>query len=411
MKKHVPSNKNGAILVIVMAVLVAFSLMVVALLQLGSFNEMETIRQLRITQAHWLAEAGLERMLSRIFGSKTYRDGMSELSTSFSSDESSLLGGWGSYEVKVSRTNINSVLADYSILSAGAFSNGAMVATDTVRLNFRGADGSAQPLIALGGNSSIANGINMIYGSIYCDGNLDVGNNTVISEVVDVTGNLTGSQVKKGDLPDPVVSLPIGEYTNRLYYASTNNPGVVTNSTTSTLAFNGGTNYVRGNLTINGNIPANETLVVTGSVTVANGITIGAGSKITAGGSISFGNHVKFLAQTEIFTMANISFDTQGATATNGTALLAMGNIDPAKNLDFTGIMYAEGRINITSGSNIRGTVVAGDGFSLAARVNVTYDPSVFANPNPLNYGNSLVIMPDPTNPSESSWRWAEAPF
>jgi hypothetical protein len=122
-----------------------------------------------------------------------------------------------------------------------------------------------------------------------------------------------------------------------------------------------------------------------------------------AQGDVSFGNHITPGLQTEIFTLADISFATQGATA-NGTTLLAMGNIDPAKNLDFNGIMYTGGRVNVTSGSNIRGTIITRGGFDLASNVTVTYDPSVFAYPNPIDYGDGLAIM---TN----TWQWAEAPF
>jgi len=74
MKTTVPSKKRGSTLVILMAILVAFTLMVAALLRLGSLNEIETVKQLRTTQAHWTAEAGLEKVLSWLKASEYYRN-------------------------------------------------------------------------------------------------------------------------------------------------------------------------------------------------------------------------------------------------------------------------------------------------------------------------------------------------
>jgi cytoskeletal protein CcmA (bactofilin family) len=404
MKKHVPSNKNGAILVIVMAVLVAFSLMVVALLQLGSFNEMETIRQLRITQAHWMAEAGLERALSRVMGTTNFLPGTSgTISTTFANSET-LLGGLGSYEVEVTKTNYTAGRAGYRITSVGVAGNNAVAMTNEVRLTFEAGPGGQQALIALGTNiiSTIAANTS-VDGTIYVEGTLRIANGVregALSDIIDA-GTITGNDdvAIEGELPDP--GPPTLDRTP--YTADLNRTPGYTNLTISSPLTLSGDRVVEGNVTINANITGPGKIVAKGTVTVGNDVTIGTGVKIVAAGDVSFGNHVTLEAQTEIFTLDDISFATQGATA-NGTTLLAMGDIDPAKNLDFEGIMYAEGRINITSGSNIHGTVIAGEGFSLASNVEVTYDPSVFATPSPINYGTGHYIVP-------STWQWSESPF
>jgi hypothetical protein len=406
MKLHVQSNKNGAILVIVMVVLIAVSLLTAALLQLGSFNELETIRQLRTAQAHWLAEAGLERALSRVMASKTYR---TFLPNSFSNDEI-LLDGLGSYTVEITKDpTANPLLDIYTITSTGMTSNNAMVVTNTVRLKLEGGAGGQQAIIALGGSSTIQN--SDVYGSIYQapPGTLTFkGGNNFASDVIDAKGGIVNkpSGADEGTLDPGSPTLDRTPYTDALNTASTytNAPLVVDNLNKLTNNLVNGTNYVNGALTINIDLPANRTLVASGPVTFPNSTTVGAGVKIVAGGNVSFGNHIILKEQTQIFTLVNISFATQGATATNGTILLAMGDINPAKNIDFYGILYAEGKVLATSGSNIRGTIIAGQGFDIAANCTIYYDPSVFANPNPINYGNSLAIQ-------TGTLQWEESPL
>lgn len=61
MKTPKQNKKSGAILVIVMVILVTFTLFVSALLQLSGFNAQETERQIRESQAFWIAEEGVQQ--------------------------------------------------------------------------------------------------------------------------------------------------------------------------------------------------------------------------------------------------------------------------------------------------------------------------------------------------------------
>jgi hypothetical protein len=288
-------------------------------------------------------------------------------------------------------------------------SNNAMVVTNTVRLKLEGGAGGQQAISALGGSSTIQN--SDVYGSIYQapPGTLTFkGGNNFASDVIDAKGGIVNkpSGADEGTLDPGSPTLDRTPYTDALNTASTytNAPLVVDNLNKLTNNLVNGTNYVNGALTINIDLPANRTLVASGPVTFPNSTTVGAGVKIVAGGNVSFGNHIILKEQTQIFTLVNISFATQGATATNGTILLAMGDINPAKNIDFYGIFYAEGKVLATSGSNIRGTIIAGQGFDIAANCTIYYDPSVFANPNPINYGNSLAIQ-------TGTLQWEESPL
>jgi len=404
MKTYIPSKKRGSVLVMAMVVMVVLTLMVAALLQLGSFNQLETVQQLRNTQAHWLAEAGLERGLSRVMGSKDYRDTLSSFSTVFVNNET-LLNGLGIYEVEIIREpTINPLIDRYVITSTGTASNNAMRASNQVRVSLEAGPGGQQALMALGGNSTIQN--TTVNGSIYQapPGTLTFnGGNNSANDIIDAKGGVVNppSGAEIGTLDPGPPTLDKTQYITNIQYAASNGiPGGTFNG----LALGGGLNYYSNSVTINGNITGPGTIVVNGTVTFPNAITVGADVKIVAEGNVSFGNHITLKERTEIFTLANISFATQGATATNGTTLLAMGNIDPAKNIDFYGILYAEGEILATSGSNIRGTLIAGQGFDIAANCTITYDPSVFAIPNPINYGNSLAIQ-------TGTMQWEEGPF
>ncbi len=409
MKSTVPSKKRGGVLVIVVVIMVAFTLMVAALLQLGSFNEMETSKSLRTTQAHWIAEAGLERALSWIMASEDYR---SSLPNTFNSNET-LLAGMGSYNITLSSTSTsNALLTQYTIQSTGTVSNNALTETVTVQLGMRASSGNITAISAPGDNAISTISANpTIEGPIYVKDELVIENGVKPEDLdgeIDV-GTLSGGGADAATTGTfPTIPAPILDqtpYTTLLDYAAdTNNSEVLIGTQTSgTLTFNGSTLYINGDLKINGDIPAGETIVITGEVSgEKSGQTINGGTGIVSGGDVTFKNHVILAEQVEIFTQSDIIFDTSGGggslSEADGATLLALGDII-TKNIDFNGIIYAEGRVEVTSGSDINGTIIAWQGFDLDANVTVTYDSSVFADPNPIDFGDSLAIQTD-------SWVW-----
>ncbi len=66
MKTPKQNKKSGAIIVVVMVILVTFTLFVSALLQLSGFNAQETERQIRESQAFWIAEEGVQQALLKL---------------------------------------------------------------------------------------------------------------------------------------------------------------------------------------------------------------------------------------------------------------------------------------------------------------------------------------------------------
>jgi len=114
------SNRAGGILVIIMVMVVTFSLLVMALLQLGKFNAMETERQLQRTQAFWLAEAGLEEFKAILVNPVNLQP-LESLGLVGTAILSGSIPGIGTYQVDViaNAANPASAIQRYTIQSAG----------------------------------------------------------------------------------------------------------------------------------------------------------------------------------------------------------------------------------------------------------------------------------------------------
>ncbi len=390
------SSRSGGILVMVMVIIVTLSLLVLSLLNLGKFSAFETERQLEWTQSRWIAEAGFEKAAANIKATGH----SSDLSEDFENDPSI-----GHYDVTITEEIVDSEVTKLTIVSVGTVNSadGEPVQTQVRADVMKVAKGVDQALLGLNGTSTINANV-LIDSIVYVNGNLVIRNpnNTEITEMIELGGLDTSIQPPSFS-PQTVVEdidfphLDRTPYENLLQTASTNAAG---NQTLKNTALNGGTRFVNGNVTIDGSITGGGTIVATGTVRVDGHSTIGSGIKVVAGGDVTFRNHPVLEEQTEIFTMTDIIFDTQAATAA-GTTLLAMGDIT-TKNIDFIGIIYVEGHVYVTSGSDVRGTVIAWDGFDLAANVTVRYDQSVFANPNPL---------PFLTWVETERGRWEERPY
>ncbi|MEI7850665.1 MAG: hypothetical protein WCH86_02420 [Kiritimatiellales bacterium] len=111
------ASQTGGILPIVMVVLIAFSLMVVALLQLGQNGAQETAYQLRRAQAFWLAEAGRQRCIADL-----YSGGTGVLSV-----DATL--GTGTFDVRIDPANPN------RRISRGIVTAGNLIVTNQIRID------------------------------------------------------------------------------------------------------------------------------------------------------------------------------------------------------------------------------------------------------------------------------------
>lgn len=410
MKTIRPSKKRGSTLVIVMIILVAFSLMTVALLQLGSFSEMETIKQLRTAQAHWLAEAGLERALSWVFASAHYRNG--SFPDDFLNDEV-LLNGTGSYAVEIDKTPVSTVVNQYTIESTGTVSNNAMNIEATVRYTIEAAPGIHQGLLALGGDSTLKNPT--IIGDVYqaYPGTITFSEGSKADSIhgtIEAEGGLINppSGLDVGDLPDPDPGpwVDPADYTDPgqpLDIASSTNPVVAIQGVYSgPFDLSGDTIYVNGNVTIDKDspVPDGKTVVASGTVTFGIGKDsvqeIGDNAVIIAGGNIGVdGSNIEFGENAQLITMTDFYLSNNQDYPNPGVGIIAIGNVNVEANMTgFQGIIYAGGKVTFNDGTqDLEGAVIAWDGFDLGANSSITYNPDVFADPNPIDYGDSLALL------------------
>ncbi|MBI9020630.1 MAG: hypothetical protein JEZ10_05185 [Verrucomicrobia bacterium] len=414
MKTNSSSKKSGAVLVIVVSIMVAFTLLVAALLQLGSFNERETIRQLRTTQARWVAEAGLERALSWVMASYDYRGSLPDTLDS----TETLLAGLGSYSVEVSSAPTANPLVDkYTIISTGIVSNSALSTEVIVQLTMEAAPGGQQGLLSLGGDTVIKNSdvFGDIYqappGTVHFTGGGNGGEGTI-----DAEGGVTGSQpsgLVEGDLPDPDPGpwIDPDDYAGQLATAASTNasdaiqpPG---GTYIGTFNLTGGTNFVNGNIVLNADVTGSGTIVADGTVSFgANGVDIDDNVTIIAANNISVNKNNTTLGENvQLITMTDFNLSNNQDYPNPGVTIIAIGNVNVDANMKgFKGIIYAGGKVTFSGGvQDLEGAIIAWNGIDLGSNASITYNPDMFANPNPIDYGDSLAIQTD-------SWEWQENP-
>ncbi len=408
MRSTIPNQKRGSILVIVMVIVITVTLLVAALLRLGSFSQIETIKQLRNTQAHWLAEAGLERALSWIFASEDYRNGA--FPDHLSNDSTEPLSDLGNYDTTIGKSNETAEVKWYTITSIGTVSNAAMHAASTVQYKIKTAPGGQQGLLSLGGDTVVRN--SDIFGDIYqappgtvtFDGGGNGGEGTI-----DAEGGINGSVpsgLVEGDLPDPEP----GPWVDPADYNDTvlNNPLEIASRTNTSDAIQGNytgtfdlntdpTVFVNGNIILDADVTGSGTIVVNGTVSFgSNGVDIDDDVTIIAAGDISVNkNNTTFGKNAQLITMTDFYLSNNQDYPNPGVSIIAIGNVNVEANMDgFEGIIYAGGKVTFNNGGqNLEGAVIAWGGIDLGANASITYNPNAFANPNPIDYGNDLVLL------------------
>jgi hypothetical protein len=401
-------NTRGSVLVMVMVLLLAFSMLTVSLLQTGRDSSLQSIQEQRNAQAHWVAEAGLEKVMARIYASRDYRDGLPSNPSEPELDKEALEGdaSKGHYTVWVYKTDGPGLEeSTYLIESTGTVSNALISAEAKVRIGLIGAPGVHQGLLGLGGESYVKQSASIeINGDVYIKGIGDV-NRPINGDLEDADDGIVvtygGNTVSVDELIIPPLDpahLPAGStptYQTLLTYASdTNNAGVIHGTYNGPFDLTSAANhtiYVNGNVNIEDNVTGSGAIVATGTVTFnKNGKTLDSLVTVVANGDLTVtpaANNITFGENTVLFSGGNISISGNQNLPTVGLSLLAMGDITISANIIFNGIMYANGKVLLVDGTqDITGTIIAGDGFDVRSNTTITYDPSVFPDPVPIDF-------------------------
>lgn len=195
------SSQTGGILVLVMTMLVAFSLLTAALLQLGRYSAQEAELQFNKSQAFWLAEMGLERVKAEI----NTTNGWAKIKNSaLNSTWTTNFNVPNAGSCSVVMTNKGASEKNFVITSTGRARNGA-VQTNQIDASLKGfgdrlwTTHSENGLYFLGGDN-FANP-----GEFYTDDNIWIGKDDgkggatypVFNDLVQVAGDVTNSVGKK----------------------------------------------------------------------------------------------------------------------------------------------------------------------------------------------------------------------
>ncbi len=428
MKSTIPNKKRGSILVIVMVIVVTVTLLVAVMLRLGSFSQIETVKQLRNTQAHWIAEAGLERALSWVMASGTYRSALGDEPNSFSSPYSELPNG--EYALKVwqdSPTTDDKII----IQSRGTTTIGGDSQSETVQLTINYRPGPSGAIIGLNspGQTHLDSDVTVfpypngdgtfIPGNIYRDGDMEIDGEIVEPSTVHATENLTGdgtyTEASHMPAPEPPTIDPDGTFSTFIFEADAQ----------SNTTFNGtlsGTVYINGDYTLNGSISGSGTLVVSGDLEFnGNNATIDDNVDVVVGGNIEISKHTTFRDNVEIFSQdgnISINHDIDGGSvafiAQNGSlghietdynnnlgsidtsGLLSSGHtVGKVGKSSLTALFYAAYDVIFEQKANIYGSIIAGRHVDLGKGTgnawNLHYDPSVYQGWN-LSYPNDITL-------------------
>jgi hypothetical protein len=401
-----------------MVIVVTMTLMVTAVLGLSKFNAFETEKQLRQTQARWIAEAGFEKTAAMIKASESFRTSISvgsgfddvtgELDEDFEDDPSR-----GHYEVRACQeSGPGPEETTFYIESIGEINSAAFgVISSTVRSVLIGAPGVDYALMALGGESEVkGSSSGGIIGDIYVAGKGAI-DKTIVGNVEDVNDISTVDYA--GGTTYPVDPLPFPHLDQTAYDAllSTANTDINAYQGTNSGPFNlagaaNNTIYVHGDVNIEANVTGSGTIVASGKVTFnKNGKTLAGGVKIVAGGIIDIDkNNTTFGANTELFSKNDILIKGTVNWPSYGMSIMAMNNVTVSANMvGFKGIIYSEGKVTLENGvQSIRGTIIAWNGFDIKSNSTITYDPSVFPDDNPIPFSTWVL-----TNRRQ----WEESPF
>ncbi len=363
-------EKSGGALIAVLVIVIAIATLSAGMLKLYDADAVDAVYAEQKEQAFWLAESGMQRALHLLRKDKIYRDNPSMLYENV---------GNGSFDVDVQRLSMLS--NRWSIVSTGTVHGISRALELTPLLTAE----VGYALMSLGGDSKLdKNGT--INDDVYSYGKITVNGRsspTVNGEVQALdTRNLDYTSLTSDDR----VEMEIDASGFNLFPTDYNTPSytnvaVVSAGITNMVSYLDLTGdkpvYSAGNLELDNGTFGDGTLVVNGTLkfknsgadfVVANDASIYVNGDIWAGKDGTFGERVV------VYATGNMSL--QKAAGSDSTTFMVEGNLAVNKNLDFNGLIFAEGSVTVDGDMNLNGSLIAGDGFWLKGGYDVSYDGS-----------------------------------
>lgn len=362
-------KKEGGVLVTVVIVVTAVFVLAIGFLRLHERDTVEAVYVEHSNQAFWLAEAGIQQLVSKLRNDPTFRANISNDSSS--PDYTTNMVGNGSYEVKY-WTDLTGT--NFVVRSRGSVRNESR----TIEVDFALLQFGPYGITTINGDSQIRQD-STIVGSIYQNGDLEVRNGTSISGTV-----LAENHSEFGDSGEPIpedgqLDLNIDQTQFSPYFALADSAVAGTDP----LLLNGGTLVYSSSLDP-AVIGGPGVLVIKGDQTfskdlvISNDVTIVVSGDLTIRKTATMGDNVTLYTagEADLFKDATI-----GSTSTTGTgcSILALGDMKVWKNMEFYGTLFTEGYLTAEKNLYLEGTIVTHDGFRMKQDATVKYDQALIS--------------------------------
>jgi hypothetical protein len=372
-------NKNGGILVMVMVVLLAVSFLTIGFFKLQETDAVEAVHVEQSNQAFWLAEAGLQQTLSKLRSDKDYRENLS--SDEGSPDRETDTVGSGSYTVELWGDGSDS---NFFVESRGDVRGASRLLRLDAVLGAIGNHG----LIGLGKDGSSGSVIRKdctLNCSIYQNGNLTVSAGTTISGTV-YADNYTDFASGAALAEDQVLDMEIDQsaYDTELGLGVTG-----ATITDNILDLAGGTVVVDSSIDNLDGITGGGLLVVKGDQTFNSGLTVDSDITIVVDGTLEFQKDADIGDNVHMYVTGDAKLSKDATVSTGeGCSLLVLGDLIIKKNLDFQGIIFAEGHVTVDKDLKVTGTMIAGEDYTLKKDAVVTFNAGMI----PEDVRNDMII-------------------
>ena len=344
--------QKGFVLALSAVLLLCISVILAAFVFLTTMRSRSLATGMASVKAFWLAEAGIQRVASRLKKDPDYCTRPVSLSDSL---------GEGGYTVSVATPSESGVCVATSTGTVGEISR---TITQTLTIRTAGWESQFTEYAVFAGvkNSNVTLRNNSeIQGDVYVGGEVRTMDSSSVSGTVFASRG-SGNYVRE-PLPTPPVPMPTLTkkwYDDEISVAKTYPKG---NATYTSIDLTGQTLYVNGKVRLT-NASGTGTIVSVGSLDV-NG-TIGSGVTIISDSTVSIGANSRVSPDVTFYGRNAVTVGNPGIVMEK-VAILSPGKVDISSGAAISGVVFADGKITVSGSSVVAGSVAAGGGMTLDA--------------------------------------------
>ena len=298
--------------------------------------------------------------------------------------------------------NIGVTSGNYTVTIAGSGNNRTITSVGTVgkskrMVYFQAAiAASSFGSAVFCGSDFIADQNTTITGSVGTNGNAIFGPNSRVSGIASANGTVTAGE--NSSVPEtesvplidiPTLNIPWSNYSALPY---------------PTWPLSGGSYYVDGSLTLNNNTTytGNGTIYVNGFIVTEQNVTTNGNITLVALRDIDIGKNMDIAGELVLEAKGNISIGQEfrkTSSAVGSILIVAEGAVDVKQDFgkhldDSKASLFANGKITIEPGANIKGFVISGSGVALHQNTTIIYDCSYSGRTELPAEGSTVSVGP-----------------